>query len=170
MNAQRRRDLILELLRKAEKPMSATALAAHCSVSRQVIVGDVALLRAAGERISATPRGYVLGEDAVGLLRTVACVHSMDEMAAEMNIMVDNGCAVLDVVVEHSLYGQLTGQLSIYSRYDVSEFVRKAAELGAKPLSDLTGGVHLHTLRCPDEAAFQRTREALARAGFLYQD
>ena len=40
---------------------------------------------------------------------------------------------------------------------------------GAKPLSSLTDGIHLHTLLCPDEAAFERTNEALRRAGFLLE-
>ena len=63
--------------------------------------------------------------------------------------MVDNGCTVVDVVVEHPLYGQLTGQLSLASRYDVAQFVGKIRD--SVPLSALTGGVHLHHLRCPDE-------------------
>ena len=170
MNAAQRRNGIMDLLRMAEGPVTAAALAARCSVSRQVIVGDIALLRASGEDISATPRGYVLGGERCGLIRTVACNHGADDMWTELNIMVDNGCAVLDVVVEHSLYGQLTGTLRLNSRYDVSEFIRKVSESESKPLSDLTDGIHLHTLRCPDETAFLRTREALARAGFLYQD
>ncbi|MDE6841162.1 MAG: HTH domain-containing protein, partial [Oscillospiraceae bacterium] len=60
MNATERRGRILEYLREWDRPLSATALARRLSVSRQVIVGDVALLRAAGEGITATPRGYVL--------------------------------------------------------------------------------------------------------------
>ena len=84
--------------------------------------------------------------------------------------MVDNGCTVVDVSVEHPIYGQLTGQLHLSSRYDVGEFVRRVGEPGAQPLSLLTGGVHLHTLRCPDEAAFQRVRDALARAGLLVEE
>ena len=31
-------------------------------------------------------------------------------MKEELQIMVDNGCAVLDVVVEHAVYGELTAQ------------------------------------------------------------
>lgn len=66
--------------------------------------------------------------------------------------MVDNGCTVLDVVVEHPVYGQLSGQLQLSSRYDVAEFIRRVEKEQATPLSALTGGVHLHRLRCPDEA------------------
>ena len=62
MTADRRRKDILDMLHRASAPVSASALAARLSVSRQVIVGDIALLRAAGAPVFATPRGYVLTE------------------------------------------------------------------------------------------------------------
>ena len=79
----------------------------------------------------------------------------------------DHGCTVLDVMVEHPVYGQLTGRLDLSSRYDVSEFIRKVSAHQARPLSDLTGGIHLHTLSCPGEAAWSRVLEALKQEGFL---
>ena len=168
MNASDRRQAILQTLQEADGPLSATALAARLSVSRQIVVGDVALLRAAGAEITATPRGYVLGRTS-GSLRTLACCHRPEEMEQELNLMVDHGCTVQDVIVEHSVYGQLVGQLALSSRYDVSEFIRKVEKSGAKPLSDLTGGIHLHTLLCPDESAFQALIAALRREGFLVE-
>ena len=171
MTTSQRRDAVLQLLRSASGPVSAASMAGQFGVSRQIIVGDIALLRACGTDILATPRGYLLGSAAdEGVRRTVACVHSAADMQAELNLMVDNGCTVVDVVVEHSVYGQLTGALHLSSRYDVSEFIQKVKDSDAKPLSDLTGGIHLHTLLCPSQAAFARTREALAQAGCLYQD
>lgn len=167
MNAPERRNEILKRLESAQKPLSATALAGALSVSRQIIVGDVALLRASGAEITATPRGYILSRRGIGIRYTVACVHRPEDMERELNIMVDQGCLVEDVVVEHSVYGQLAGQLSLSSRYDVAEFIRRVSSAGAKPLSDLTGGIHLHSLRCPDQAAFDRVRAALENAGFL---
>lgn len=168
MNAGTRRERLIELLEGAEGPVSATALAHTLSVSRQIIVGDIALLRAAGERITATPRGYVLERGETGELRTVACRHTTPaDMAEELNIMVDNGCTVVNVIVEHQVYGQLVGQLDLSSRYDVSEFIRSVESYGAKPLSDLTGGIHLHTLRCPDEGSYRRVTAALREAGIL---
>ena len=169
MDGPARRAAILALLEGADGPVSASALARHCGVSRQIVVGDIALLRAGGVPVTATPRGYVLPR-AEGLLRTLACRHSAEDLERELDIMVDNGCTVVDVSVEHPIYGQLTGQLHLSSRYDVGEFVRRVGEPGAQPLSLLTGGVHLHTLRCTDEAAFQRVRDALARAGLLVEE
>lgn len=167
MNASERRERILEYLKAADRPLSATALAQKLSVSRQIIVGDVALLRAAGEGITATPRGYVLERPRAGIVGTVACLHSGGDMERELTLMVDQGCVVENVVVEHPVYGQLTGPLELASRYDVSEFIRKVEENAARPLSALTDGIHLHTLRCPDQDALDRTVNALDEAGFL---
>ena len=169
MDGKARRDALLGELRQSGQPVSASALARKLGVSRQIIVGDVALLRSAGAEIAATPRGYVLPRDSAALLRTVACVHDREGMARELEIMVDQGCQVVDVVVEHPIYGQLAGQLHLSSRYDVQEFIRSLSKNQANLLSDLTGGIHLHTLRCPSEEAFQRVRAALDEAGLLWK-
>ena len=167
MKAEERRKIISQTL-TADQPISATALAGKFSVSRQIIVGDIALLRAAGLDIVATPRGYKLGESS-GLVRTVATVHTgIEELEKELLIMVDNGCTVMDVVVEHPLYGEITGQLSLASRYDVQQFVDKVKE--ASTLSSLTGGVHLHNLRCPSEEAYRRVCDELNAVGILYTE
>lgn len=167
MTAAQRRDTILRALEDAAAPLSATALARLCTVSRQIIVGDVALLRAGGASILATPRGYLLERDRTGYVRPVACLHTGADMERELNLMVDQGCTVVDVIVEHPVYGQLSGPLALSSRYDVAQFIRKVSECGAMPLSLLTQGVHLHTLRCPDEAAYHRVVASLDEAGFL---
>ncbi len=165
MTAEQRRAAVLEVLSQGEQPISASVLARRFGVSRQLIVGDVALLRAGGAAISATARGYMIQREQKGLLRRVACRHTAGEMEAELQMIVDNGCTVLDVIVEHPVYGQLTGALQLSSRYEVRQFILRAS--AAQPLSLLTEGVHLHTLDCPDEAAFARVQEELARAGFL---
>lgn len=167
MTAEKRRAAIMQQLKEADQPVSATALAKACGVSRQIIVGDVALLRAAGTDIAATPRGYVLAREETGLVRRVACCHTAGDMEQELNIIVDQGCTVLDVLVEHPVYGQLTGALQLKSRYDVQQFIRRSAK--ARPLSLLTEGIHLHTLSCPDEEAFLRVKAALAQAGYLLE-
>ena len=168
MHAAQRRDALLELLRTSRGPVSATALARRFSVSRQIIVGDIALLRAGGADIASTPRGYVIpAQEDTGLTCTLVCRHTAADLERELNLMVDNGCTVVNVIVDHRVYGQLVGQLDLSSRYDVSEFIQKVVKSGAKPLSDLTGGIHLHTLRCPDEGAYRRVTQALREAGIL---
>ncbi len=139
MHAEQRRQAIREILQHADQPVSATVLANRFSVSRQIIVGDIALL------------------------------HSAAGMEEELNAMVDEGCTVLDVIVEHPVYGQLTGSLQLSSRHDVRQFLDRCARSDARPLSDLTGGIHLHTLSCPDEAAAERVRSVLRELGVLLE-
>lgn len=167
MTAAQRRSAIYEQLTRADAPISATALAQRFSVTRQVVVGDIALLRAEGHRITATPRGYMIPSE-TGLLRTIACHHSGGDTQKELFAMVDCGCTVLDVIVEHPVYGQLTAPLALSSRYDVEQFVQRMADSHAQPISALTDGVHLHTLSCPSEAVFAHLKETLADMGMLY--
>lgn len=166
--AAQRRQAIARLLEGAQAPVSAAALGERFSVSRQIVVGDIALLRAAGTDIAATPRGYVyLRAPAAGVERKLACVHAPEDMGRELTAVVDAGGEVVDVVVEHPVYGQLTGLLQLSSRYDIQQFLSRCSRSDARPLSDLTGGIHLHTLSCPDEAAFQRTLAALGQLDIL---
>ncbi len=170
MTGNERRSLILQRLSNAAAPLSGLALGQELGVSRQVIVGDVALLRSAGETIMATPRGYLFGREHDGIVHQIAVKHTSDETEAELNAIVDQGCTVKDVIVEHPLYGQLTGSLQLSSRYDVSQFISRCREADAKPLSELTGGIHLHTVSCPDEASFARVLDDLKKLSFLLED
>ena len=167
----RRREKVLALLSAAgDEPLSASALAAQCAVSRQIIVGDIAILRSVGHAIDATPRGYLLRipeKEQNGCIRTFVCCHDADGMTEELNTIVDFGCTVCDVAVEHPVYGTLTGELRLSSRYDVAVFTRKNKESDALPLSILTEGVHAHTVRCPNEEIAEQVRAALAQKGYL---
>jgi transcriptional regulator of NAD metabolism len=173
LGALSRRRAILEAIARASDPVSASSLAERFGVSRQVVVGDIALLRASGACILATPRGYLPeqqpSQDTIE--RIVACCHnSIEQMAKELYLIVDNGGRVLNVTVEHPVYGQISGELQTGSRYDVDRFIRQLTQSDAGPLSMLTGGIHLHTIRCPDEACFARITEALKKAGILLEE
>ena len=169
MDAQERRQAIARRLERARSPVSATALAREFSVSRQIIVGDVAILRAGGQGITATPRGYMVQHAPSGLVRQIAVKHDGPAMEAELNAMVDQGCTVLDVIVDHPIYGQITGPLQLSDRYQVGQFIARCRSQAAAPLSQLTEGIHLHTLSCPDQGAYERVREELARQGILLE-
>lgn len=172
MNAAERRTKITHLLAQADKPVSATALATQCGVSRQIIVGDVALLRAGGLSVLATPRGYILESSGVPSYteRRIVCRHDDDRLLEELYTVVDLGGALIDVTVEHSIYGQICAPLHIFSRYDADAFYQKIQRPGVKPLCDLTGGIHLHTLRAADEATLQRVIQGLKEKGFLLSE
>lgn len=171
MDAQTRRIAICEAIEQNHEPVSASLLAKKFGVSRQIVVGDVALLRAAGKHIIATPRGYVFQHiDAQeGIERTIAVMHNENQLPEEIYTIVDMGGSLIDVIVEHPLYGQLCGNLHISSRYDADKFFEHCNSSEAKPLSNLTNGLHLHTVHCPDEGVFQRILKALDEKGFLYK-
>ena len=166
-----RREQILQVLREQQGPVSASTLARRFSVSRQIVVGDIALLRASNVDILATPRGYLLQkkEEPVGIQFTVACCHSQDDMKKEMYTVVDLGGELIDVVIEHPVYGQLVGSLKAASRFDVDVFLDKMERHKAEPLCRLTGGVHLHTIRCQDDEGRWRIIEALWANGILFE-
>ncbi len=172
MNAAKRREEIRALLREADVPMSAGAIAARFSVSRQIIVGDIALLRAAGEGILATPRGYLMerADNPGQVEKRIAACHTDERMGEELYTIVDLGGTVVDSTVEHSIYGEICVPLRLSSRFEVDEFLRKCRKSGARPLCDLTGGVHLHTIRCANSETMQRIEHALREKGFLVNE
>jgi transcriptional regulator of NAD metabolism len=164
----RRRRQLLAVLREASGPVRGSDLAARLGVSRQVIVGDVAVLRAEGHLVVGTPQGYLLLDaPAPGPRAVLAVRHTREQARTELNALVDLGITVEDVVVEHPLYGELRGNLMIATRRDVERFLASLEEQGAQLLSALTDGVHLHTVRAPTEEALARAREVLRREGFL---
>ena len=168
MSGEKRRVKILEILSVSSKPVSATALAKEMGVTRQIIVSDVALLRASGVKIIAERLGYTL-EKVVNdcLYKTIICKHEKEQTLDEFFAVIDNGGKVLSVTVEHSLYGQITADLNISSRFEAQEFIKKSAEVGASQLSDLTGGVHIHTISVKDEQTFERIRDTLSSLNIL---
>lgn len=173
LGANSRRSAVTKLLAQATEPISASVLADKFHVSRQIIVGDIALLRASGEPVVATPRGYLMepAADTATQDYTVACRHeNVEQLLQELYIVVDQGATVRDVIVEHPIYGQLTGQLQVSSRFEADRFAKALTASEASPLSQLTGGIHLHTLRCPDRACFERILAALKKAGILVSE
>lgn len=148
--------------------MTGTYLSKVFDVSRQVIVQDIALLRAAGNNIMATPQGYIYPKHRVERpRRTIACNHSHEGMGGELTTIVDYGGSVVDVVIEHPVYGEFRGQLMINSRKDVEEFISKMDEAAAEPLSALTEGIHIHTIEAEDEKTLDLIESKLMEKGIL---
>lgn len=166
-----RRQEIRDLLTSRSSPVTGTELAHFFGVSRQVIVQDVAILRAQGEKILATPRGYLIpGEEGPRLHQyTLACCHREDQVRDELMTMIQLGARIVDVMVEHPLYGELRGLLMLQTREDVENFMALKEKEGARLLSSLTEGIHLHTLELFNETVFESLKEALARKGYLVE-
>jgi transcriptional regulator of NAD metabolism len=173
MTAERRarQQRLRELLRAAERPIPGGELASRLGVSRQAVVQDVAVLRAAGEPIVATARGYLLAPAvADGTCEAVVQVrHRPEEAGRELLALVDAGARVVDVVVEHPLYGELRGMLLLASRADVCEWLQRAEQTRAHMLSELTDGCHLHTLQARGPEVLERAQAALRALGFLVE-
>ena len=107
MNAEKRRENILKLLAESDSPLSGTDLAKCLAVSRQVIVQDIALLRAVNKNILSTNKGYLLFHDEEkmkGRKRSVKVRHTQQHILDELCTIVDLGGQNLDVVVAHELY------------------------------------------------------------------
>ncbi|MGV3489364.1 MAG: transcription repressor NadR [Tuberibacillus sp.] len=168
----KRRLLILTWLKTEKEPLTGQALAKRTHVSRQVIVQDISLLKASGEPIMATSRGYIYLNDKKEekQQRIIPVQHRQEETAKELYTMVDFGVTVKDVIVEHPLYGELTGSLMLKNRRDVDLFLKKMEQKKATLLADLTEGVHLHTLEADTAEQLDEVTEALRKLHILLED
>lgn len=166
MNGKDRRNKILNIIMHRNEPIKAKTLGEMMSVSRQVIVGDIALLRAEGHDIFASDRGYLMHYLKNRYVAKVAVDHSEKETETELRTLVDLGIHILDVSVDHKVYGILSGQLNIKTHEDIDAFMN-ALEA---PLSALTQGVHVHTLSCPNEASYQDALRLLDNLNILIRN
>ena len=163
-----RRARIVEALASASGPLSGTALAEKCGVSRQVVVQDVALLRERGEKIVSTNRGYVLlADDPARPTRLFKCRHTAEQTADELTCVVDLGGRVEDVFVNHRVYGVVSSELGISSRRDVERFMAELASGVSSPLLEVTSGYHFHHVSAASEEVLDEVGRALAARGYL---
>ena len=142
MPGETRRQAIYDLLCQANTPISGTTLAKQFHVSRQVIVQDIALLRAKYDGIESTYKGYVMSQSC--LKRTYYVCHDPFMTMEELNRIVDLGGCIENVAVEHLTYGSIEVKLSLKSRKDVQDFLSHMQENDCKLLTDLTQGRHSH--------------------------
>jgi uncharacterized protein len=167
---EERRALLLDILKSSTEPITGGELAAQTNVSRQVIVGDITLLKARNEPIIATSQGYLYmhsSSPAVLTERTIACSHSPEETEEELNILVDQGVTVKDVRIEHPVYGDLTASIMVSNRREVKQFMEKIKSTNAGYLSELTEGIHIHTIAAQNERALDEAEAAMKNAGYL---
>ena len=96
---EERREEIIKILEFENKPVSGTDLAGRFEVSRQVIVQDIALLRAVNKNILATNKGYVLfkEKDQADKVQRIVCVcHKDEDILDEFECVLDFGAKILD--------------------------------------------------------------------------
>ncbi len=163
---EERRQKILKYIEQSESPVSGQKLAELFHVSRQVIVQDIALLRAGDREILSTNRGYVC-KDEKKAVRIFRVFHTDEQIEEELNIIVDWGGRASDVFVEHEVYGELRAALNISSRMQVRKFLEEIHSGKSRPLTSLTSGHHCHTVYADSEETLDRIQESLKEAGIL---
>ena len=168
MTGSDRRSAIVERIRNSDVPVSGKTLAAAFDVSRQVIVQDIALIRAAGYDIISTNRGYIINEP--HLARRVFKVrHTDEQLEEELNAIVDLGGRVCDVIVNHRVYGRLEAELNITSRRKVAEFIADIKNGKSSPLKNITSDYHYHTVEADSEETLDLIGNMLREKGFLIE-
>ena len=170
LEGDERRQEILKLLSSHSTPVNGTELAKTFGVSRQIIVQDIALLRAANRDILSTNKGYILHQTMENFsgVQTVICVkHSLEQTMEEMQIILDYGGSMLDVSIDHDLYGHIRADLVINSVADATEFCNKMKQSTSKPLKVLTDDCHYHTITAPSDKALQMILSELKEKQFL---
>ena len=170
MSVEVRQEKILKQLKDTKEPILARKLAEKFNVSRQVIVGDIALLRAAGEEILSTPKGYILNTYLDNnIKKRFVCKHTIEETADEIQIIIEMGGKLLDVAVEHPVYGEITGTLNIFDQADATSFIKKVQAGETSLLLELTEGVHVHTIAAESMEQLGAIEKKLEEQGFLYK-
>lgn len=169
MNGAERRADILKKIQESEKPVSASKLAAFYDVSRQVVVQDIALIRAAGHEIISTNRGYILADAsaAAAAIRLVRVNHTDEQLEDELNLIVDLGGTVRDVQIVHQVYGTVKGVLDIRSRRDVGVFMEELRSGVSSPLMKVTANEHYHTIEAESDETLDLIEQALREKGYL---
>lgn len=135
-------------------------------VSRQVIVQDIALIRASGYDIISTNRGYILGRPSA-VSRTFKVRHTDEQLEEELYSIVDLGGTVRNVMVNHKVYGQMEALLHITSRRKAAEFIADIRSGKSSPLKNITSDYHYHTVDADSEETLDMIEEMLAEKGFL---
>ena len=173
MSAIERREKLLEILENSSIAIKGTYLAEKFGVTRQVIVQDIAILRARGITILATPQGYLFPSkaDSTLLRKTIASTHKgYEDMEDELKTIVDLGGRIVDVIVDHPLYGEIYSPINVGSRYELDEFMKNIRSTKAEPLSSLTNGLHLHPIEIKDEKTYSLIIKALKEKNYLFEE
>lgn len=166
MSGQERREQIVKMIKQSDVPVAGTTLAKDLGVSRQVIVQDMALLRANGVEILSTHRGYVLQEEAKAS-RVFKVHHTGERVEEELNLFVDLGAKVEDVFVYHKVHGVIRASLQIKSRRDVKNYLQEIEQGSSTQLLNLTSGYHYHTVTAESKEDLDLIQTELEKAGML---
>ena len=171
MTIKRRKEL-LTLLKESSSAINGQQLADHFHVTRQIIVQDIAILRADGEEIISTNRGYIHSglKESKQMQRLFKVKHSVNDIEEELAAIIDNGGRVKTVLVDHPVYGEIQTLLKMTCRRDIYDFMKQVEETEFRPLSEITDGVHYHLVEADTKQDLDEIERALRKLGFLIDD
>lgn len=166
MKAATRRNEIAAVLLSSDAPVSGSSLSEKFGVSRQIIVQDISLLKAAGYDILATHNGYILQSSPLKE-RVFKLRHTTDDTEDELTTIVNLGGTVADVFVWHKVYGKVEAKLNIFSNMHVKQFIEGVRSGQSSELMNITGGYHYHTVRAESEEILDKIQDALNAKGYI---
>ena len=166
MKASERRKIISEILLNSDTPITGSELAERMGVSRQIIVQDVALLKASGHSILSTHNGYVIQNSPMAERAFKLC-HTSEQTEDELTTIVNLGGTVVDVFVWHKVYGKIEAGLNIFSKLQIKQFLEGVRTGQSTELMHVTGGYHYHTVRADNEAMLDRIENALNERHYI---
>lgn len=168
MQGKERREAIEKYIYELKEAVTGSNLAKKFNVSRQVIVQDIALLRAQGAKIISTPEGYLPYKIKSNKIKKAFLVkHEKSEIEDELNTIVDYGGNILNVHVMHPSYGEIVADINVSSRRDVAKFIKKLEDNEFVPLMNLTGGKHCHIVEADSEEIINDIEKELINKGYL---
>ena len=156
MDGEQRRKEIVDCIIQSRSPLSGTKLAESFRVSRQVIVQDIALLRASGYEIISTNRGYICTGSRPAAVRVLKMCHS-------------DGGTVEDVFIRHRVYGELRAPMHITSRLKVERFIDDIKSGKSSPLKNVTSDYHYHTITAESEEVLDYIENTLKKEGICIE-
>ncbi len=168
IRGEERRAKIIEILTNATSAVKGSELAEKFGVSRQVIVNDISILRASHPDLMAVKAGYLLLKNAENR-RVFKVKHTDEETEDELTLIVNLGGTVLDVFVEHKVYGTISAPLNIASVRDVKNFIADMKSGVSTPLKNITHGYHYHTVKARSEAILNEIEATLKEKGYLIE-
>ena len=169
MTGDGRREIIIDKIRNSKTPVSGKMLAELCDVSRQVIVQDIALIRAAGYDILSTNRGYIIQEGKRDISRIFKVCHTDEQLEEELCAIVDLGGNVVNVMVHHRVYGNMEAELRVNSRKKVRDFMEDIKNGKSSPLKNITSNYHYHKVSAENEETLDLIEAMLREKGFLVE-
>lgn len=170
MDTATRRNEILRLLKTKDSAIKGIELAELFNVTRQVIVKDLALIKATDENVVSTSEGYLYLKRRDISKRVIYVSHGINDIYDELETIIKYGGVIEDIIVEHPYYGELKASLYLRTLNDLEKFSEAFIKSGAKPLSYLTGGEHMHTIACEDEKGLDLIEEELREKGYIIGD